>query len=101
LQLTGDDGKPAALGGTFLVAPSDRAGTRVAVLAVVPRAPVATSGQFVAGAVQASTYKLVGPMYFLFFAGLAVAAGLVFTFFTGLYPEQTHVRDEAESGLAG
>jgi len=40
------------------------------------------------------TLKLSGPGYYLFFAGLSVAAAVVFAFFAARYREETHLQDE-------
>jgi POT family proton-dependent oligopeptide transporter len=92
--LLGDDGNPAALNGTFMVSQVDPAGQRVLLMDVVHRKPLATSGAFKADSAQVSTYKLVGPMYFLFFAVMAGVAGLAFIFVNGLYREKIHVRED-------
>jgi proton-dependent oligopeptide transporter, POT family len=100
LSMTGDDGKPTALAGTFLVAEVDSAGQRVKLMDVVHRQPLASTGDFKPATAQVSTYKLVGPMYFLFFAAMAGAAGLIFIFITGLYREKIHVREDEPAGSA-
>jgi POT family proton-dependent oligopeptide transporter len=92
LSMSGDDGKPTPLSGTFLVREIDAAGKRLQLMDVVHRAPLATSGEFKAAGSEVSTYKLVGPMYFWFFALLAGGAGVLFIFVSGLYREKIHVR---------
>jgi POT family proton-dependent oligopeptide transporter len=94
LEITGEDGKAAPLNGTFLVSQVDAAGKRVLLMDVVHRLPVASAGQYKPGAADVSTYKLVGPVYFLFFAAVAGVAGLLLIFVTGLYREQIHVRQD-------
>jgi hypothetical protein len=47
-----------------------------------------------------STYKLVGPQYFNFFAGLMALVGLAFIVVAYFYKEKTHLRDEAKAGAA-
>jgi POT family proton-dependent oligopeptide transporter len=42
------------------------------------------------------TVKLSGSSYYLFFAGLAVASAVVFTFFALRHKEKTHLQDEAQ-----
>lgn len=94
LQMTGDDGKPTDLAGTFLIQQIDTAGGRIELMDVVHRAALASTGTFKADTGKVSTYKLVGPMYFWFFALMAGAAGLIFIFVSGLYREKIHVRDD-------
>lgn len=94
LQMTDENGKPSELGGTFLIKQIDAAGNRVELMDVVHRAAVASTGEFKPATGQVSTYKLVGPMYFWFFAIMAAVAGLVFIFVSGLYREKIHVRED-------
>ena len=42
-----------------------------------------------------STYRLVGPQYFKFFAILMAVVGVLFIFVAARYKERTHLRDEA------
>jgi POT family proton-dependent oligopeptide transporter len=42
------------------------------------------------------TVKLSGSSYYLFFAGLAAASAVVFTFFALRHKEKTHLQDEAQ-----
>ena len=101
LQMTGDDGKPTDLAGTFLVRQIDEASKRVQLMDVVHRQPVASTGEFKAASAQVSTYRLVGPMYFWFFAMMAGGAGFIFIFVSGLYREKIHVRqDDTVAGEA-
>jgi proton-dependent oligopeptide transporter, POT family len=100
LQMAGDDGKPAPLDGTFLISQIDAEHKRVLLMDVIHRQPFASSGQFSAGTGKVSTYRLVGPMYFLFFAAAAAVAGFVFIFVTGLYREKIHVREAAADAAA-
>jgi POT family proton-dependent oligopeptide transporter len=93
ITMTGDDGKPTPLAGTFLVAQVDATAKRVELMDVVHRQPLASSGEFKAATAEVSTYRLVGPMYFWFFALIAGAAGLIFIFVSGLYREKIHVRE--------
>ena len=44
-----------------------------------------------------STYKLVGPQYFNFFALLMAVVGVLFIVVAIFYKEKTHVRDEART----
>ncbi len=94
LSITGDDGKPTGLDGTFLIAQIDPAGKRVELMDVVHRQPLASSGEYKPATGKVSTYKLVGAMYFLFFAAAAGIAGFLFIFVTGLYREKIHVRQD-------
>jgi hypothetical protein len=100
LSMTGDDGKPTALSGTFLVQQIDNAGKRLQLMDVVHRAPLATSGEYKTASGEVSTYKLVGPMYFWFFALMAAGAGVLFIFVSGLYREKIHVREDESAAEA-
>ena len=94
LSMTGDDGKPTGLDGTFLIAEIDPGGKRVKLMDVVHRQPLASSGEFKPATGKVSTYRLVGAMYFLFFAAAAGLAGFIFIFVSGLYREKIHVRQD-------
>jgi POT family proton-dependent oligopeptide transporter len=86
------EGKPTPLAGTFLIAAVD--GNRVKLMDAVDRKPLASTGSFEASTAEVSTYKLVGPQYFDFFAEVMAAAGVVFILFAMAYKEKTHVRAE-------
>ncbi len=94
---TTSDGKSGALAGTYLVKTVDPAASRVELMDVVERKPVASTGTFDAAKAQVSTYRLVGPQYFQFFTLLMSAVGVLFIFVAMLYKEKTHVRDEAQA----
>ena len=99
VRIIGSDGKPTALAGTFLVAEVDTAHSRVRLMDSIHRLPVTSSGELNRGHAEITTYKLVGPMYFLFFAGLGGAAAMLFIFIAGFYRERTYVRTD-EPGAA-
>ena len=61
---------------------------------VVDRKPVVTTGTFDAAATRTSTYRLVGPQYFQFFAGAMFVVALLFIPFAILYKEKNHYREE-------
>ena len=90
LTVHGADGKDAPLAGTYLVA--EVQGGRVRLMDNEHRQAVATSGTWNAASADVSTYKLVGPQYFNFFAYLMAAFGVVFIGVAMLYREQDHVR---------
>jgi POT family proton-dependent oligopeptide transporter len=94
LTMTGDDGKPTELAGTFLVRQIDEAGKRLQLMDVVHRQPLSSTGEYKPATGSISTYRLVGPMYFWFFALMAGGAGLIFIFVSGLYREKIHVRQD-------
>ena len=94
LTVSGDDGKPTELAGTFLIAEIDPAGNRVKLMDVVHRQPLASTGEYKPATAKVSTYRLVGADYFLFFAGAAAVAGFLFIFVIGLYREKIHVRQD-------
>lgn len=89
------DGKVDALAGTFLVAEVDGARGRVRLMDVIDREHVVSSGAFDGAHATVSTYRLVGPQYFEFFAMMITAMGVLFIFFASRYRERTHLRDEA------
>lgn len=86
------NGKESPLAGTFLVA--EVRGTKVRLMDNEHRAPVATSGDWDRARGGVSTYKLVGPQYFNFFAYWMAAFGVVFIGVAMLYREQDHVRSD-------
>ena len=90
LTVHGADGRNAPLAGTFLVA--EVQGGRVRLMDNAHRQPVATSGTWNSAGADVSTYRLVGPQYFNFFAYLMAAFGVVFIGVAMLYREQDHVR---------
>lgn len=88
------DGKLAPLAGTFLI--SEVQGNRIRLMDNEHRRPVSTSGEWNASGAQVSTYRLVGPEYFNFFAYVMAALGVVFIGVAMAYREKTFVRvDEA------
>lgn len=100
IQITGNDGKPTALEGTFLVAEVDASHRRVRLMDAIHSKAVASTGQFKPETAEITTYKLVGPAYFLFFAGLGGVAAVLFIFVAGFYREQTHVRTDGSGAAA-
>jgi POT family proton-dependent oligopeptide transporter len=95
LMVAGRGGEQQPLAGTFLIAEVDAAGQRVQLMDAVQRKPVASTGTFNAGGATSSTYKLVGPQYFNFFAMLMAGVGVIFIFVAMAYREKTHVRADA------
>jgi len=91
------DGKSEPLSGTFLVADTDAAGNRVKLMDSVERHPVVSAGRLDASKAEVSTYRLVGPQYFNFFAEIMAAMGVLFIFVAMMYREKTHVRDESHA----
>ncbi len=87
-----DKGEQTGLSGTFLVDEIDVANNRVRLADTIHRKPIVSQGEFKAASASISTYKLVGPVYFLFFAGLAGIAAFLFIFVAGFYRERTYVR---------
>jgi POT family proton-dependent oligopeptide transporter len=90
-------GEVESLEGTFLVAENDVAKHRVRLMDRVERGPVASAGAFDAAKAEVTTYRLVGPQYFNFFAEVMAALGVLFIFVARKYKEQTHVRVEAQA----
>lgn len=91
------DGSSRPLAGTYLVAEIDAAASRVRLMDATSRQPVVTTGDFDTGAARVSTYALVGPAYFLFFAAVMSVAALIFVFVAILYREKTFVREDREA----
>jgi POT family proton-dependent oligopeptide transporter len=89
------DGKTQPLSGTYLVAGTDPAGKRLELMDVVDRKPLSSRGTFDAGKAEVSTYRLVGPQYFNFFALVMACVGLLFVVVAYFYKEKTHLRDES------
>jgi POT family proton-dependent oligopeptide transporter len=95
VEVVKSDGKAQGLSGTFLVAANDVDGKRLELMDVVDRKPVVTRGVFDAAKAEVSTYRLVGPEYFNFFAIMMTCMGILFVFVAMFYREKTHLRDEA------
>ena len=87
-----------ALAGTYLVSEGDQGNHRVELMDAGNRQPVVSSGTFTPAAAKVTTYKLVGPQYFNFFAELMAAVGVLFVFYAMFYKERTHVRTEGGAG---
>jgi proton-dependent oligopeptide transporter, POT family len=97
LQVTKADGKTESLSGTFLVGEVDSADKRVRLMDTVDRKPLQSTGTFDPNKTEVSTYKLVGPEYFNFFALVMACVGVLFIFVAYFYKERTHLRDEAKA----
>ena len=95
VTITDIDGSTAPLAGTFLIGEIDTAGKRIRLLDKVERRDVVSSGTFAADQADVSTYALVGPVYFLFFAALMGGMAVLFIFFAVSIKERTFVRDDA------
>ncbi len=93
VQTTAADGKTEPLAGTYLIAEIDTTGHRVRLVDKVDRKPVASIGTFDAQKGEVSTYALVGPVYFLFFAALMGGIAVLFIVFAIWTRERTYVRD--------
>jgi POT family proton-dependent oligopeptide transporter len=100
LTVTKAEGKPQPLAGTFLVAAVDEPGKRIELMDVVDRRSVASKGSLDAAKTEVSTYRLVGPQYFEFFAALMALVGVIFIFVAKAYREKTHLRDEPQPQTA-
>jgi Dipeptide/tripeptide permease len=99
VEITTVSGRHSALEGTLLVGRIDVPSGRVELLDPIHRQALRSSGTFDAAQAQVSTYALVGPWYFLFFAGVMVAAALLFIVVALFYRERSHVRPDAERAL--
>jgi POT family proton-dependent oligopeptide transporter len=89
---------PAALAGTFVVGEIED--NSAVLLNVIDRRPVASSGRFEATQAEITTYRLVGPQFFLFFAALMSAAGIAWIVVAVLYKERTYVREAEDTATA-
>jgi POT family proton-dependent oligopeptide transporter len=94
ITVTGPDGKSAPLEGTFLVAAIDEPGRRLELMDRIERKPVVTKGALDVAKAKVSTYKLVGPQYFHFFALMMTFVAVVYIFVARRYKGTTHLRDE-------
>ncbi|MES2884586.1 MAG: hypothetical protein V4709_07265 [Pseudomonadota bacterium] len=97
VQVLGPDGKSEALAGTYLVGEVDAAGNRLRLLDKVYRQPLKTTGSFDAAKAEVSTYSLVGPMYFLFFAALMAGMAVIYIFYAMWLKETTFVREDEQA----
>jgi proton-dependent oligopeptide transporter, POT family len=100
VQVVKADGKTEPLAGTYLVSENDKAGHRLKLMDVVDRKDVPTQGAFDVTKATVSTYRLVGPEYFSFFAAAMAVFGLLFIVVAYFYKEKTHVRDEEAAASA-
>ncbi len=89
------NGETQKLAGTYLIAAIDADARRVQLMDVIERKPLVTEGTFDVAKTEVSTYKLVGPHYFYFFALMVSAAGLLFAVVAVFLKEKTHVRESA------
>jgi proton-dependent oligopeptide transporter, POT family len=88
------------LAGTFIVGTVDGPGNRVSLLGAEDRKPIVTRGAFDAQHASVSTYALVGPAYFMFFAKLMAAGALLFLVVAYFYREKTYVRSDTDTATA-
>lgn len=86
------DGSTEPLGGTYLVETVNATHGRLRLMNAEDRSAVASRGDFDARNARVSTYALVGPAYFLFFAKLMAAAAVLFIGVAYFYRERTYVR---------
>jgi POT family proton-dependent oligopeptide transporter len=100
VKITARDGKSQALKGTFLVAATDADKKRVRLMDVVDRQPIVSVGTFDAAKADVTTYKLVGPQYFNFFAMAMAAVGVLFVFVAYFYKEKDHLRKDDDEAPA-
>jgi POT family proton-dependent oligopeptide transporter len=87
------DGKTEPLAGTYLVGAIDPAGKRLKLIDKVDRHDVVSSGDYDSAKGDVSTYALVGPVYFLFFAALMGGFALLYVFVAMAFKERTFVRE--------
>jgi POT family proton-dependent oligopeptide transporter len=94
------DGSAEALQGTVLVMSVDAAAGRVQLMDAVTRQALRTRGTFDPAAATVSTYALVGPSYFRFFAAVLAGTAVVFVLVAVMVREATHVRRDTEGPAA-
>jgi POT family proton-dependent oligopeptide transporter len=94
------DGKDQPLKGTFLVSATDPSKNRVRLMDVVDRQPIVSVGSFDAAKADVTTYKLVGPQYFNFFAMAMAGVGVLFIFVAYFYKEKDHLRRDDDGAEA-
>jgi POT family proton-dependent oligopeptide transporter len=91
-------GKSEPLAGTFLVA--EVRGSQVRLMDNEHRQDVHTTGQWTPSTASVSTYALVGPQYFDFFAYLMGSVAVVFILVAVLYRGEDYVRADEPAGAA-
>jgi len=99
IEVVGANGALEPLGGTYLVSRVEEGTGRLQLMDAVTRKPIATRGSFDAARSRVSTYALVGPAYFLFFAAIMAVVGVVFIFVAYFVREVTYVRTEENGTL--
>jgi POT family proton-dependent oligopeptide transporter len=99
VEVVGANGAVEALGGTYLVSAVEAGTGRLQLMDSVTRKPIASRGSFDAAKARVSTYALVGPAYFTFFAGIMGAVAILFVFVAAFVPEVTYVRGEEEGSV--
>jgi POT family proton-dependent oligopeptide transporter len=95
IEVVHDDGSAEPLAGSWIVGDIDAARERASLLDPVDREPLASRGSFDVANASVSTYALVGPAYFLFFAKLMAVVAVLFIIVARFYRERTYVRAEA------
>ncbi|SER02968.1 proton-dependent oligopeptide transporter, POT family [Solimonas aquatica] len=88
------NGAARPLAGTYLIAEIDAAQQRLRVVDAIHRQDLMSQGAYRASA-KVSTYALVGPAYFLFFAGVMAVGALLFIVVAMFYRERVYVREAA------
>ena len=93
VSVLSEAGRGEDLAGTYLAA--EVVGNRIRLMDNAHRRPFASSGAWDGAHGQVSTYKLVGPQYFNFFAYGIGGFALLFIVVAMLYRERTYVRADA------
>lgn len=99
IEVVGADGKAEALGGTYLVSRVEAGTGRLQLMDAVTRKAIVSRGSFDAAKAKVSTYALVGPGYFTFFAAIMGAVAVLFVFIATIVPEVTYVRAEEQGAV--
>jgi POT family proton-dependent oligopeptide transporter len=95
IEVVHENGTAEPLAGSWIVGEIDLTRERVGLLDPVEREPLVSRGSFDATNANVSTYALVGPAYFLFFAKLMAVVAVLFIVVARFYRERTYVRAEA------
>jgi len=100
IEVLGAGDKVDRLEGTYLVQSVDAATGRVQLMDAVTRQALVTRGVFAILSARVSTYALVGPAYFLFFAAIMAGVAALFVLVAVVVPEATYLRSDASGATA-
>ncbi len=84
IRIVAGDGDRSGLARRFLIGDIDPAGNEMALIDAIYRKPVMSVGEFRPTTAEVTSYRLVGPMYFLFLRRWWCTA-MAFVFVAGSY----------------